>query len=86
MFNIVEKFVNKLTIEDINSFALKKNIILSEEELNFVYSFIKKNYKDILKNPNLFDINRYEDKFQNGNFEKIKKVYIEYFSKYHKFL
>lgn len=86
MFNIVEKFVNKLTIEDINSFALKKNIFLSEEELNFVYSFIKKNYKDILKNPNLFDINRYEDKFQNGNFEKIKKVYIEYFSKYHKFL
>ena len=86
MFNLIEKYILKLTKDDINNFALKKNISLNEDELGFIYTFIKKNYKDILKNPSLFDINLYQNKFQGNNFNKIKKVYIEYFSKYHKFL
>ena len=51
---------------------------------NFIVS--KKNYKEMLKNPSLFKIDRYKNKYKGNNFEKIKKVYIEYFSKYQRFL
>ena len=86
MFNIVERYISKLSKEDINNFAKSKNITLNEEELDFTYSFIKKNYKDFLKNPNLFNIDLYKNKYQSDNFNKIKKVFVEYFSKYQKFL
>ena len=86
MFNMIDKYMQRITKEDVNNFAISKNIILDNDELDFTYYFIKKNYKDLLKNPNLFNIDQYQSKYHNDNFNKIKKVYIEYFSKYHKFL
>ena len=86
MFNIVEKYMQNIKKEQIDNFAKKKNVFLSEDELDFTYNFIKKNYKDVLSNPNLFDIERYKNNYSIENFSKIKKVYIEYFSKYHRFL
>lgn len=82
MFNMVDKFMQNLTAEQVDNFAKSKNVILSNEELSFTYTFVKKNYKEILKNPSLFDIDRYQNKYSAENFKKIKKVYIEYLSKY----
>ena len=82
MFNMVDKFMQNLTQEQVNNFAQSKNVNLTNEELNFTYTFVKKNYKEILKNPALFDIDRYQNKYSEENFKKIKKVYIEYLSKY----
>lgn len=82
MYNIIEKYMNRLTIEEVNNFALSKNCHLSEEELNFTFLFIKKNWKEILGNPNVFDINRYKNHYTEENFQKIKQVYTEYFQKF----
>ncbi len=82
MFNMVDKFMQNLTMEQVDNFAKSKNVTLSSDELSFTYTFVKKNYKEILKNPALFDIDRYQGKFTEENFSKIKKVYIEYLSKY----
>lgn len=73
-------------MDDINNFALKKGANLSNEELVFTYNFIKKNWKSILENPNLFDIDRYENKYSKENFIKIKQVYSEYYHKFSSFL
>jgi len=86
MFNIIERYINKLTKDDVNNFALKKNINLSEEELNFTYNFVKKNYKEMLGNPKLFDIYRYQSNYSKENFNKIAKVYNEYFQIYSNYL
>ena len=86
MFNIIEGYIKRLTKEDINKFSLNKNINLSESELDFTYNFIKKNYKDLLSNPNLFDIKRYQNNYSKENFSKITKVYQEYKQKYSNYL
>lgn len=86
MFNIIDRYVSNLQISDVDNFARSKNVYLSAEELNFTYSFIKKNYKEIMSNPKMFDIDRYKSKFSSENFTKIKKVYTEYLSKYQAFL
>ncbi len=49
MFNIIGAYINKLTKDDVNKFAISKGATLSNEELEFTYSFIKKNWKDVLK-------------------------------------
>lgn len=75
-----------MTIDDINNFALKKGVNLSQNELEFTYNFIKQNYKTILNNPKLLDLERYKNKYTKENFEKISKVFQEYFQKYSHYL
>ena len=65
MFNIIESFIKKLTKEDINKFALSKNIVLEPKELDFTFDFVKKNYKDFFSNPKLFNIDRYQNNYSN---------------------
>ena len=86
MFNIIERYINNLNKEQVNNFALNNNINLSGLELDFVYVFVKKNYKEILKNPSLLNIDRYKNKFSEENFIKIKKLFNEYSSKYSNYL
>lgn len=78
--------MNKLTKEDLNNFAISKNIFLSPEETDFAYEFVTKNWEQILNNPNLLNLDRYKNRFSEENFIKIKKLYIEYSSKYKNFL
>lgn len=82
MYSIIEKYMGRLTEEDVNKFALSKNCTLSPEELNFTYVFIKKNWSDILKNPSVFDLNRYKSHYSEENFAKINQVYQEYFERF----
>ena len=86
MFNLIERYILKMTKEDINNFAKSKNINLSENELDFTYEFVKKNYKTMLNNPKLFHIERYRNNYTKENFSKITKVYNEYFQRYSNFL
>lgn len=86
MYNIIERFITNMTKEDINNFALKKGANLSQNELEFTYNFIKTNYKTILNNPKLLDLERYRNKYTKENFEKISKVFQEYFQKYSRYL
>ena len=86
MFNLIERYMKRITKEEINNFALSKNINLNEDELDFTYSFIKKNWDKILSNPNLLNLERYKSIYSNENFKKINELVKEYYSKYHRFL
>lgn len=86
MYNIIERYIKNLSKEQVNNFALKNNVNLSGLELDFLYVFIKKNYKEILANPNILNLDRYKTKFSEENFVKIKKLFNEYLSKYGSYL
>ena len=78
MINMVEPYINKMTKEDINNFALNNNIRLNNNELDFIYNFIKTKYKDILNNPNNFNLVKYKNNFSNENFIKINAIVNRY--------
>ena len=78
MFNIVESYVNKMTKSDINNFAIKNNINLNSNELDFIYNFIKTKYKEVLNNPNSFNLVKYKNNFSNENFIKINAIVNRY--------
>ena len=82
MYNLVKRYVSNLTKEQVNDFASKNDIVLSQEELDFVYVFVKKNWEMILRNPNLLQLERYKDHFSPENFVKIQKLFILYYQKY----
>lgn len=86
MFNIIERYMDKLSINDVDTFAKKNNIVLSAQELDFTYRFIKKNWQPILANPSTLNLDRYKDKFSEENLLKIKKLFKEYSIKYKNYL
>ena len=78
MFNVVESYINKMTKSDINNFAIKNNINLNSNELDFIYNFIKTKYKEVLNNPNNFNLVKYKNNFSNENFIKINAIVNRY--------
>jgi predicted nucleotidyltransferase len=75
-----------MSIHDLNNLAISNGIGLNQEELEFSYSFIKKNWMSILSNKGLFDIDKYKSKYSEENFNKIKILYKELLLKYGMYL
>lgn len=86
MFNLIERYIDNLSPEDLNNLAIGKGIYLNSEELDFSYSFIKKNWKTVLSNHGIFDIEKYHNHFREENFTKIKLLIKEYTLKYSHYL
>ena len=83
---LIEKYIKSLTKEQIKLFASEKGANLSQSEVDFLYTFIKNNYKDIINNPNTFNIDNYKNKFSIKNYIIIKEVFNEYFQKFKNYL
>ncbi len=86
MFVLIERYINNLTINDLNNLAITKGINLSPEELEFSYEFIKKNWQSVLSNHGIFDVDKYKEHYSEENFIKIKKLIKEYSIKYSNYL
>ena len=76
--NIVDIYMSNLRKEDIVNFALKKDIRLSSDELDFTYDFIKKHYKEVMNDKYKYNFEDYRNKFSSENFEKINNLIKEY--------
>lgn len=76
--NIVDIYMNNLRKDDVLNFALKKDIRLSSDELDFTYDFIKKHYKEIMQDKYKYNFKDYENRFSKENAEKINKLISEY--------
>ena len=77
-FYLIEEYVNRMRIDDVNNFALKQGIILDDEELNIIFKYIKDNYKTILYgNPKdiLLEI---REKVKPITYSKIENLYMKF--------
>ena len=75
---LIEEYVNRLKKEDISSFSLKQGIILDNDELDLLYTYIKSNYKTIIYgNPKdiLLEI---KSKVKPLTYNKIENLYINF--------
>lgn len=80
---IIKSYINSLTKYDIKMYAEKNNIILNDNEIEYIYHNIKTNYKDILSNPTKY-LNIIKNKFNTETYNKIYELYTIYYPKlYH---
>ena len=86
MFILIKRYIENMSIHDLNNLAITKGIGLSNEELEFSYNFINKNWENIINNKGVFDIDKYKDKFSEINFNKIKMLYKDMLLKYGRYL
>ena len=55
---LISKYINKLTKDDIKTFAYNKGILLEEYEIDIIYFYIKKYYKEFLQGNDLLILNK----------------------------
>ena len=78
---LVKKYINRLSINDLEKFAKKNNISYTKEELNTVYNFILNNYNDLL-NENIRVFENIKNKISPTLYKKLLNLYIDYKQKY----
>ncbi len=78
MINLISNYIEKLTKEDIINFANKNNLKTTPKEIDFVYTFIKNNYKSVLNNPKSFDIKPYKNNFSEENYNFLSNLINKY--------
>ena len=78
---LVKKYINKLSIRDLEKFARMNNINYTKDELIVVYNFILNNYNELLdENINVFL--KIRDKISPELYKKLLNLYVENKQKY----
>ena len=83
---MISQYINKITKEDIFKFAKDKGIYLNNDELEFVFSKIKNNWKTIVFGDpsNIFKELKTKTSIQKYN--QIEQLYYEFKKKYRAYL
>ena len=75
---LISKYINKLTKDDIKTFAYNKGILLEEYEINIIYFYIKKYYKEFLQGNDLLILNKLKKEISKNTYNHIINLYNEY--------
>ena len=85
MKSLIKNYVSKLSKEKLDNFAKKNDIILNENEINYLLNLIKNNIDDLLKNDKKY-LSKIKNNISNTKYEKIYKLYTYYKNKYKDYL
>lgn len=85
MNNIIKKYINNLTKEDIEKFASKNSIELTDDELSIIYDIVINEYESLISNSDSIFI-KYKEKFSSNNYTKIYILFNEYKKRYKHYL
>ena len=70
-------YINKLKRDDIIKFCNYKNINITKNEIDIIYSYIKNDYKRFFNNPEEV-LNEVKNKVSNNTFIEIINLYNQY--------
>lgn len=77
----IKNNINKLTMNDLEKFAIKNDLKYTKYELIIIYNFIKYNYLELL-NENIKVFEEIKGKINPNLYKKLLNLYIEYKQKY----
>lgn len=81
MKELIIKYINNLSKEDITNYLYNENIILNDYELNFIYNLLKNEYELFFNNREYF-FNKLKNNINYNNYLKLISLY----NKYEKYL
>lgn len=79
--DIIKKYINLLSLDDIKRFADKENITYTDDEAIIVYNFIMYYYNDLL-DENIKVFEHIKNKISPILYKRLLNLYIDYKQKY----
>lgn len=75
---VIKEFVDKLTEEDINNFALKEGVKLTDEELKVIYLYIRNYWQVFYKGDATSLFHELKEKLSPKAYDKVLELYNKY--------
>ena len=85
MKGLIKNYIDLLSIDKLKSFALKNNINLNEEQLEYILNLTKNSWEDILINDDKY-FKLLQDKIDQSNLDKIRELFLYYKNRYKGYL
>lgn len=85
MKGLIKNYIDLLSIDKLKSFAIKNDINLNEEQLEYILNLTKNNWEDILVNDEKY-FNLLKSKIDQTNLDKIKELFLYYKNRYKGYL
>lgn len=79
---LISEYVNRMTLEDVNNFALKNGIILKDKEVKVIYDYIKNNWRTIVFGNPRGILDDLKEKLDSTSYQKIESLYIYFKNRY----
>lgn len=73
---LISEYVNRMTIDDVNNFALKNGIIIKDNEIKLIYDHIKTNWRTIVFGNPRGILDDLKSKLDNNSYQKIEALYV----------
>lgn len=78
---IIQKYINKLTKQDIINYSSNEKISLSQKEIDIIYEYIKTRYLDFLSGNQDIILKELKSKLNSKTYQKIEELYQQYKNK-----
>lgn len=79
---LISEYVNRMTMQDVNSFALQNGINLKEDELNLIFNHIKNSWHTIVFGNPRGILDDLKNKLDNNSYQKIESLYVYFKNRY----
>ncbi|MEG2322154.1 MAG: hypothetical protein RSB71_01515 [Bacilli bacterium] len=79
---LISEYVNRLTLNDVNTFALNNGIGLDNNELNLIYNYIKTDWHTIVYGNPRFILDDLKSKLDYTSYQKIESLYVYFKNRY----
>ncbi len=79
--NVIKLYIDKLKKDDIKVFLKSNNIIVDDNELDYLYIVVKNKYEDFLNND-ITVLNNIKENINNEAYIKLLELYNKYKSLY----
>ena len=85
MKGLIKNYIDKLSIDNLKDFALKNDVHLNNNELEYLLNLTKNHFEDILVNEDKY-LKLVKDNINPNEFEKIKELFLYYKNRYKGYL
>ncbi len=79
---LISEYINRMTLDDVNNFAIKNGVILKEDEVKLIYNHIKSNWRTIVFGNPRGILDDLKNKLDNTSYQKIETLYIYFKNRY----
>lgn len=82
---LISEYVNRMTLDDVNKFALQNGINLKDDELRLIYTYIKNDWRTICFGNPRGILDELKSKLDVNTYSKIESLYIFFKNRYNNF-
>ena len=79
---IIKEYINKLNINNIKKYAYNNNISLNDNETNYLYNFIKNNWRELYRKKDITILYELKNNINIDAYNHIITLFNKYKNKY----